>query len=69
MTLVLGTMGKATPVARYWSVERRIVCAMCSGAKHTFKHDPEGLRLYVLHMALVHRVTISHAEKCEIANV
>lgn len=51
-----------------FTIERRIVCAMCSGAKHTFKHDPDGLRLYVLHMDLVHRVTITKAEKDEIAN-
>lgn len=64
MTTEMGTF-----VPKNFSIERRIVCRLCSGAKHTFQHSAEGLRLYTLHMDLVHRVHLSTAEKTEIANV
>ncbi len=50
-------------------IERRIVCVVCSGAKNTFQHSPDGLRLYVLHMDLVHKITVTKAQKDEITNV
>lgn len=56
-------------VAKLWKVEQRIVCQMCSGGKHTFKHNPDGLRLFTLHMDLVHRMTLDQYDKEDIANV
>jgi len=67
MATVVPVMTDTVTTCNTW-IERRIVCRHCSGAKHTFKHDPDGLRLFILHLDLVHRVTITQAEKNEITN-
>lgn len=50
------------------TIEFRIVCKHCSGAKHTFTNTPDGLKLFVAHLDLVHRVTMTRQEKDMITN-
>lgn len=50
------------------TIELRIVCNHCSGAKHTFPARPDGLSLFKHHLELVHRVTMTDHEKNRITN-
>lgn len=58
----------APAMTKPYVIERRIVCTLCSGAKHTFPHTPDGLTLFAIHLDIIHRVTMSQAERNGVTN-